>query len=87
MYKIMYTKTAIKDIPNLKSAHLDKNTKALIYIIRENPFKMPPPYEKLVGDLQGLYSRRINVKHRLVYEVLENDKIVKIISLWTHYEK
>ena len=87
MYKIMYTKTAIKDIPNLKSAHLDKNTKALIDIIRENPFKMPPPYEKLVGDLQGLFSRRINIKHRLVYEVLEEDKIVKIISLWTHYEK
>lgn len=87
MYKIIYTKTAIKDIPNLKSAHLDKNTKALINIIREDPFKIPPPYEKLVGDLQGLYSRRINLKHRLVYEVLENDKIVKIISLWTHYEK
>lgn len=87
MYKIIYTKTAIKDIPNLKSAHLDKNTKALIDIIRENPFKMPPPYEKLVGDLQGLYSRRINIKHRLVYEVLEDDRIVKIISLWTHYEK
>lgn len=87
MYKIVYTKTAIKDIPNLKSAHLDKNTKALIDIIRENPFKIPPPYEKLVGDLQGLYSRRINIKHRLVYEVLEEDKTVKIISLWTHYEK
>ena len=87
MYKIIYTKTAIKDIPNLKSAHLDKNTKALIDIIRENPFKMPPPYEKLVGDLQGLYSRRINIKHRLVYEVLEEEKQVKIISLWTHYEK
>ena len=87
MYKIMYTKTAIKDIPNLKSAHLDKNTKALIDIIRENPFKTPPPYEKLVGDLQGLYSRRINIKHRLVYEVLEEDEIIKIISLWTHYDK
>lgn len=87
MYKIIYTKTAIKDIPNLKSAHLDKNTKELIDIIRENPFKIPPPYEKFVGDLQGLYSRRINVKHRLVYEILEDDKIVKIISLWTHYEK
>lgn len=87
MYKIVYTKTAIKDIPNLKSAHLDKNTKALIDIIRNNPFKVPPPYEKLVGDLQGLYSRRINIKHRLVYEVLEEDKIIKIISLWTHYEK
>lgn len=87
MYKIMYTKTAIKDIPNLKSAHLDKNTKALIDIIRENPFKTPPPYEKIVGDLQGLYSRRINIKHRLVYEVLEEDEIIKIISLWSHYEK
>lgn len=87
MYKIIYTKTAVKDIPNLKSAHLDKNTKALIDIIRENPFKIPPPYEKLVGDLQGLYSRRINIKHRLVYEVLEEVKTVKIISLWTHYEK
>jgi len=87
MYKIIYTKTAIKDIPNLKSSHLDKNAKALVDIIRENPFKIPPPYEKLVGDLQGLYSRRINIKHRLVYEVLEGDKIIKIISLWTHYEK
>ena len=87
MYKIIYTKTAIKDIPNLKSLHLDKNAKALVDIIRENPFKIPPPYEKLVGDLQGLYSRRINIKHRLVYEVFETDKIIKIISLWTHYEK
>jgi len=87
MYSIIYTKAAIKDIPNLKSAHLDKNAKALIEIIKENSFKIPPPYEKLVGDLQGIYSRRINIKHRLVYEVLEEDKIIKIISLWTHYEK
>lgn len=87
MYKIIYTKVAIKDIQKLKSAHLDKNTKLLIDLIKENPFKIPPPYEKLVGDLQGLYSRRINIKHRLVYEVLEEDKIIKIISLWTHYDK
>lgn len=87
MYKIMYTKDAIKDIPKLKSAHLDKNTKTLIQIIKENPFKIPPPYEKLVGDLQGLYSRRINIKHRLVYEILEEDETIKIISMWTHYEK
>lgn len=86
MYKIIYTKPAVKDISNLKSAHLDKHAKSLIDIIRENPFKIPPSYEKLVGDLQGLYSRRINIKHRLVYEVLEKDKIVKVISLWTHYE-
>lgn len=87
MYKIMYTKTAVKDIPKLKSMHLDKNAKALIDILRDNPFQTPPPYEKLVGDLQGMYSRRINIKHRLVYEVLEEEKIVKILSLWTHYER
>lgn len=87
MYKIIYTKTATKDIPKLKASHLDKNAKALIEILRENPFKIPPPYEKLVGDLQGLYSRRINIKNRLVYEVLEEDKIVKIVSLWSHYER
>ncbi len=87
MYKIIYTKVAIKDIPRLKSVHLDKNAKALIDVIRGNPFQNPPPYEKLVGDLQGLYSRRINIKHRLVYEVLEDEKIVKIVSLWTHYDR
>lgn len=87
MYKIIYTKTSLKDIPKLKSAHLDKNAKALIDIIRDNPFQVPPPYEKLVGDLQGLYSRRINIKNRLVYQVLEEDKTIKIISLWSHYER
>lgn len=87
MYKIVYTKTAIKDIPNLKSAHLDKNVKNLIDIIRENPFQIPPPYEKLIGDLQGAYSRRINIKNRLVYQVQGEEKILKIISLWTHYER
>lgn len=87
MYSIIYTKVAIKDIPKLKSTHLEKNAKALIELIKENPFKIPPPYEELVGDLQGLYSRRINVKHRLVYEVFEDEKIIKIINLWTHYEK
>ena len=87
MYQIVYTKAAIKDIPKLKSSHLDKNVKALIEVIRSNPFQTPPPYEKLVGDLQDLYSRRINVKHRLVYEVLKNEKIVKILSLWSYYEK
>ena len=87
MYKIVYTKAAAKDIPKLKSAHLDSKAKALIDIIRENPFQTPPSYEKLIGDLQGLYSRRINVQHRLVYEVLEEEKTVKIVSLWTHYER
>ena len=69
MYKIVYTKTAVKDIPKLKAAHLDNKAKALIEVIRVNPYQSPPSYEKLVGDMQGLYSRRINVQHRLVYEV------------------
>ena len=65
---------------------LDKKARALIEIIKENPYKTPPTYEKLMGDLTGAYSRRINIKHRLVYEVLEEEKTVKIISLWTHYD-
>ena len=65
---------------------LDKKARALIEIIKENPYKTPPSYEKLMGDLTGAYSRRINIKHRLAYEVLEEEKTVKIISLWTHYD-
>ena len=87
MYKIVYTKTAVKDIPKLKAAHLDNKAKALIEVIRMNPYQSPPSYEKLVGELQGLYSRRINVQHRLVYEVLEEMNTIKIVSLWTHYER
>lgn len=87
MYEIFYTKTAIKDIPKLKAAHLDGKAKMLIDIIRENPFQTPPSYEKLVGDLYGQYSRRINLQHRLIYEVFESEKKIKIISLWTHYER
>lgn len=87
MYKIVYTKTAAKDIPKLKAAHLDETARALINILRDNPYQNPPPYEKLAGDLQGAYSRRINIKHRLVYEIFEEEKAVKIISLWLHYER
>ena len=87
MYKIVYTKTAAKDIPKLKGAHLDEKAKALIEILRSDPYQMPPPYEKLVGDLNGAYSRRINVQHRLVYQVYEKEQTVKILSLWTHYER
>ncbi|MCL2828541.1 MAG: Txe/YoeB family addiction module toxin [Oscillospiraceae bacterium] len=86
MYKIYYTKAATKDIPKLKAAKLDGKAKALIHLIRETPYQTPPPYEKLVSDLQGAYSRRINIKHRLVYTVSENPKAVTILSLWTHYE-
>ena len=86
MYKIFYTKKAIKYIEKIKSAKLEKIAKNLINIIKENPYQNPPSYEKLVGDLKGLYSRRINLRHRLVYEVIEEEKAIKIISLWTHYE-
>ncbi len=85
-YKIVYTKEAIKDIQKLKSAHLDSKTKLLIEVIKENPYKTPPSYEKLLGNLQGLYSRRINVQHRLIYQIYEDEKIIKIVSMWSHYE-
>ncbi len=87
MYKIVYTRSAAKDIPRLKAAHLDTKAKNLIELLRSDPYHSPPTYEKLVGDLSGLYSRRLNIQHRLVYEVLEAEKTVKIISLWTHYER
>lgn len=85
-YEIVYTKKAAKDIPKLKSSGLSQKAKRLIEIIRENPFQNPPPYETLVGDLKGAYSRRINIQHRLVYEVVEKEKTIKILSMWTHYE-
>ena len=86
MYKIVYDKKAVNDIPKLKAAGLDKKVKNLIEIIKENPFINPPPYEKLVGDLSGLYSRRINIKHRLVYQVYEDENAIKILGMWTHYD-
>ena len=86
MYRIVYTKKTAGDIPKLKAAKLDKKAKALIDLLRENPYQTPPPYEKLVGNLKGAYSRRINIQHRLVYEVVEDAQTVKILSLWTHYD-
>ena len=86
MYAVVYTKNAVKDIQKIKAARLSKKVKDLIDLIKLNPFQTPPPYEKLVGDLQGAYSRRINIKHRLVYEVIETEKTVKILSMWSHYE-
>lgn len=85
-YSIVYTKKAASDIPKLKATKLDKKAKALIEVLRVNPYQSPPPYEKLQGALQGAYSRRINIQHRLVYEVLKKAQTVKIISLWTHYD-
>lgn len=86
MYRIVVARQALKDFPNLTSAGLDKKAKALIELLKENPFQNPPAYEKLVGDMEGLYSRRINLKHRLVYQVDEENKTVKIVSAWSHYE-
>ena len=86
MYKVVVTKQALKDFPKLTATGLDKKAKALIELLKESPFQNPPAYEKLVGDLDGLYSRRINIKHRLVYAVDEEKQIVKIVSAWSHYE-
>lgn len=87
MYKIVYSKTALKDIPKIKAAGLTNKVKALLDVIRENPYRTPPSYEKLIGDLDGLYSRRINIQHRLVYQVYEQEKTIKVVSLWSHYER
>ncbi len=86
MYAIKYTKKASDDISKLKAAKLDSKAKELIEILRVNPFQVPPRYEKLQGNMYGIYSRRINIKHRLVYDVNEEEKVVKIISLWNHYD-
>lgn len=86
MYKVEYHQSAIKDIAKLKESNLANKAKKLIDVIKENPFQNPPPYEKLTGDLKGLYSRRINIQHRLVYKVKESEKKIQILSMWTHYE-
>ena len=80
------TKIAVKQIQLLKGAKLDGKAKKLIDLVSANPFQNPPPYEKLIGDMLGLYSRRINIQHRLVYQVYEEEKAVKIVSMWSHYE-
>ena len=86
MYAIRFTKLAEKHKKMIKQAGLEKNVKRLLSIISEDPYKNPPPYEMLVGDLKGLCSRRINIQHRLVYQVYEKEKVVKIIAMWTHYQ-
>ncbi|WP_069133234.1 Txe/YoeB family addiction module toxin [Rhodohalobacter halophilus] len=85
-YKLVYTKQAKKDARKAASSGLKPKIEELLEIIKENPFEEYPPYEKLVGNLEGAYSRRINIQHRLVYQVLEEEKIVKVIRMWTHYE-
>ena len=85
-WQLVFTKQAQKDAKKIAHTGLKPQAERLLEIIKENPFKNPPPYEKLVGDLSGAYSRRINIQHRLVYEVLDNIKTIKIIRMWTHYE-
>jgi Txe/YoeB family toxin of toxin-antitoxin system len=86
MWRIYYTRQAQKDARKLASSGLKPKAEELLRIISENPFQNPPPYEKLVGDLSGAYSRRINIQHRLVYQVHDEDKSIKVLRLWTHYE-
>ncbi|MBQ0721374.1 MAG: Txe/YoeB family addiction module toxin [Gammaproteobacteria bacterium] len=85
-WKLLYTKQAQKDAKKLSASGLKKKAQALLDVIKEDPYQNPPPYEKLVGDLSGAYSRRINIQHRLVYQVYEEKYAIKIIRLWTHYE-
>ncbi|MDX2241200.1 MAG: Txe/YoeB family addiction module toxin [Leptolyngbyaceae cyanobacterium bins.302] len=86
MWELVYTKQAQKDAKKLASSNLRDKAQALLDMIQADPFQNPPPYEKLVGDLEGAYSRRINIQHRLVYEVIEEENTVKILRMWTHYE-
>ena len=85
-WRVVFTKQAQKDARNLASSGLKEKAQTLLSVLAENPFQTPPPYEKLVGDLSGAYSRRINIQHRLVYQVLQVQHTVKVLRMWTHYE-
>ncbi|MDZ7581488.1 MAG: Txe/YoeB family addiction module toxin [Deltaproteobacteria bacterium] len=86
MWRVVFAKQAQKDAKKLSAAGLRHKAEQLIKPLRENPYETPPPFEKLVGDLSGAYSRRINIRHRLVYQVLDSEKTIKVIRMWTHYE-
>ncbi len=85
-WRIVFTKQAQKDAKKLSASGLRSKAEKLMQILCDNPYQTPPPYEKLLGDLDGAYSRRINIQHRLVYQIIDNEKTVKIIRMWTHYE-
>lgn len=85
-WQLVYTKQAQKDAQKLAAAGLKDKAKALLAVVQDNPFQTPPPYEKLIGDLAGTYSRRINIQHRLVYQVLQDEQVVKVLRLWSHYD-
>ncbi|TPW19429.1 MAG: hypothetical protein FD126_2692 [Elusimicrobia bacterium] len=86
VWQLVYTKQALKDAKKLSSSGLRPKAEELLAVLGKNPFQNPPPFEKLVGDLAGAYSRRINIHHRLVYQVIKNERAVKVIRMWTHYE-
>jgi toxin YoeB len=85
-YRLVFTKQAQRDAKKISRAGLKKNVTKLLTILKENPYQSPPRYEKLLGDLEGAFSRRINIQHRLVYQILEQEETVKVIRMWTHYE-
>jgi len=85
-WELLYTKQAQKDAKKLSASGLKKKAQVLLGVIKKDPYQNPPPYEKLVGDLSGAYSRRINIQHRLVYQVYEEEHVIKVIRLWSHYE-
>jgi toxin YoeB len=85
-WQVVYTKQALKDAKKVSSAGLRSKTEDLLEVLKKNPFQSPPPFEKLIGDLEGAYSRRINIQHRLVYQVLKTERIIKVIRMWSHYE-
>ena len=86
MYRVLFSSQAVKDLQKLKNQNLSKKAKELVEIIKQNPYQNPPPFEKLRGNLEGFFSRRINIQHRLIYQVLEDEKIVKVLRLWSHYK-
>ena len=86
MWRIVFTKQAQKDAKKLAAAGLKSKAEKLLDILRENSYNTPPTYEKVLGDLSGAYSRRINIQHRLIYQILDDEKLVKVIRMWTHYE-
>ena len=85
-WRLVYTKAAQKDAKKLAAAGLKPKAQALLEILEQDPYLIPPPFEKLVGDLSGAFSRRINIQHRLVYQILDEERIVKVLRMWTHYE-
>jgi len=86
VWRIVFTPQAAKDAKKLKRSSLKAKAEALLDILRDDPFRSPPPFEKLTGDLTGAFSRRINIHHRLVYQVLRRERIIKVLRMWTHYE-